>query len=449
MRPRSLAEVLGQRHLIGPGRILSEALAADRIPSLIFWGPPGSGKTTIARIFARETSRRFEALSAVTAGVKEVRAVMERAGEEIRRGGSGTILFVDEIHRFNKGQQDAFLPFVEDGTITLVGASTENPSFHLNGALLSRCRVVVLNALAEGELVTILERAVSDAEEGLGRLPLRLSPELLPTLAKLAEGDGRYALNLLETLVDLTAATIAAGGELGIKELESCLQRRAARHDRDGDFHFNLISALHKSMRGSDPDAALYWLARMLTGGENGLYIARRLIRFASEDIGNADPSALALALHAKDAYHFLGSPEGDLALAQAVVYLATAPKSNSLYRAYGEAQRVAARSGHLSPPLAVLNAPTALMKELGYGKEYRYAHDYEHGFVAQEYLPEELGGSRFYKPVERGFEREIARRLAWWHKLREQSHQPPTTPAGQFPRSDIDASQKDENKVD
>ncbi|MBF0610441.1 MAG: replication-associated recombination protein A [Magnetococcales bacterium] len=417
MRPTVLDEVVGQEHLTGEGKLLRQALAADRLPSMVFWGPPGSGKTTLARIIARHTSHPFESLSAVLDGVKEVRAVVERARHSHTHA---TILFVDEIHRFNRSQQDAFLPFVEEGTIILIGATTENPSFELVGALLSRCRVAVLHPLTGQHVLQLLQRAVQDEKQGFGSLSLQLSEELLPAIAQQAEGDARYALNLLETFVQLNPAAIQNGETLTLTMLQETLQRRAGNYDKSGDAHFNLISALHKSLRGSDVDAALYWLARMLTGGEDGLYIARRLVRFASEDIGNADPQALTIALAARDSYHFLGSPEGELALAQAVVYLATAPKSNALYVAYQKVRQVAASSTSLAPPMHILNAPTRLMKDLGYGQGYRYPHDHENAFVAAEYLPESLLGQTFYQPVERGFEREIGKRMAYWQRLKQ-----------------------------
>ena len=419
MRQQNLEEVVGQEHLTGEGKILRAALAANRVPSLIFWGPPGSGKTTLARIIAKITKHRFVALSAVLAGVKEVREVVGRARAELDAGGVGTILFVDEIHRFNKGQQDAFLPFVEDGTITLVGATTENPSFELNGALLSRCQVLVLAPLGEEALLGLLQRAADDPDFGFGQLQLKLEPELLQEIAKQADGDARYSLNLLESFIDVSSQQIADGESLGVTQLQESLNRRATLYDKNGESHYNLISAFHKSMRGSDVDAALYWLARMLLGGEDGLYIARRMVRFASEDIGNADPQALAVTLQAKESYQFLGSPEGDLALAQAVIYLASAPKSNSAYTAFKAAMACAKTNSSFSPPAHILNAPTKLMKDLGYGKGYRYAHDYEGAMVKQEYMPEPLKDEQFYQPVQRGYEREIARRLAYWQRLK------------------------------
>ncbi|MBF0153896.1 MAG: replication-associated recombination protein A [Magnetococcales bacterium] len=419
MRPTTLEQILGQEKWTGPGGLIRVALNSDHIPSLILWGPPGCGKTTLARVIAAQTRNRFESVSAVFSGVRELRAVVDRAQVARKSDDVGTILFVDEIHRFNKGQQDAFLPFVEDGTLILIGATTENPSFELNSALLSRCRVVVLAPLSEFAIVALLGKALDDPERGYGTRSVHLEEGVLAEIAQRAGGDARYALNLLETLVEL-AGSDPAGRRLGMADLEKSLTQRAALFDKAGEGHYNLISALHKSLRGSDVDASLYWLARMLVAGEDGLYIARRMVRFATEDIGNADPQALAVALHARDAFHFLGSPEGDLALAQAAVYLATAPKSNSVYMAFDAARRLADSTGHLSPLLHILNAPTNLMKKLGYGSGYRYAHDYEGGYVAQDYLPDSLRGERFYQPVERGFEREIARRLSYWQRLRE-----------------------------
>ncbi|MBF0381242.1 MAG: replication-associated recombination protein A [Magnetococcales bacterium] len=425
MRPKTLAEVMGQGHLTAKGKLLYEALEKNRIPSLILWGPPGCGKTTIARVIANKTKYRFESLSAVLAGVKEVREVVVRARGELDSGGVGTILFVDEIHRFNKGQQDAFLPFVEDGTITLIGATTENPSFELNGALLSRCQVMVLEPLGEDDLLTLLQRAVADKKVGFGDLKLNLAPEVLPEIANQANGDARYSLNLLDSFVDVTSQKIAVGELLNLDDLKESLNRRATLYDKTGEFHYNLISAFHKSLRGSDVDASLYWLARMLHGGEDRLYILRRMVRFASEDIGNADPQALAITLQAKESYNFLGSPEGELALAQAVIYLACAPKSNSAYVAFKKAEDCAKKNGSLPPPAHILNAPTKLMKDLGYGKGYRYAHDYEGGVVTQEYMPEPLKNEQFYQPVLRGYEREIARRLEYWQKLKGSQGEP------------------------
>ncbi|MBF0186885.1 MAG: replication-associated recombination protein A [Magnetococcales bacterium] len=418
MRPRTIDDVVGQDHLTAPNRILRQALEVDTVPSMILWGPPGCGKTTLAHVISNHTACRFEAVSAVFSGVRDLKAIASRA-REARRLGRGLILFVDEIHRFNKSQQDAFLPYVEDGTLTLVGATTENPSFSLNSALLSRCRVLTLNALGGDHLLAVLRNALEDDERGFGTWGVKMSEDLLPRIARESAGDARYSLNMLETFLELSKPQIEAGETLDDEMLSLSLERRAALYDRAGDGHYNLISAFHKSLRGSDPDASLYWLARMMQGGEDGLYVARRMIRFASEDIGNADPDALAMAIRARDSFHFLGKPEGELALAQAAVYLATAPKSNSLYIAYKKALKAAKETGELSPPRHILNAPTTLMKGLGYGKGYRYAHDYESGFVAQEYLPEPMSGAVFYQPVERGFEREVAKRLRYWQGLK------------------------------
>ncbi|MBF0587969.1 MAG: replication-associated recombination protein A [Magnetococcales bacterium] len=421
MRPQSLDEALGQEHLTGSRAILRQALESGRIPSVILWGPPGSGKTTLARIMAHGSGRRFASLSAVLSGVKELRAVSEQARRESREGASGTLLFVDEIHRFNKSQQDAFLPFVEEGSITLIGATTENPSFELNGALLSRCRVLTLNRLEAAQIVTLLERAAEDEVRGLGALGVTWDPAVLVRIAEQADGDARHALNTLETLAHLAGEQAAREKRpLSDDDLTDDHLRRSALYDKAGEAHYDLISALHKSLRGSDADAALYWLARMLEGGESGLYVARRMIRFASEDIGNADPQALTVAMHGRDAYHFLGSPEGDLSLAQVAVYLACAPKSNRLYSAFKAARKAARKQGSLPPPLHSRNAPTELMKELGYSAGYRYDHDSPEGYAAQDHLPEKLQGTRFYEPVARGFEREIIRRLAYWRRLRK-----------------------------
>ncbi len=375
---------------------------------MILWGPPGSGKTTIARLLALETDLHFTPLSAVFSGVGDLRKVFDEARGR-RAGGMGTLLFVDEVHRFNRAQQDGFLPYVEDGTVILVGATTENPSFELNAALLSRCQVFVLNRLGEADIEQLLHRA-----EGVTGGELPLDGEARAALRAMADGDGRYALNLAEELLagdrDIVLDTAA---------LTRAIQRRAAVYDKSQDGHFNLISALHKSLRGSDPDAALYWLARMLAGGEDPRYVARRLVRFASEDIGLADPQALAQALAAWQAYERLGSPEGELAIAQSVIYLASAPKSNAVYRAFGAAGRSARDSGSLMPPKHILNAPTALMRDLDYGAGYAYDHDTEDGFSGQDYFPDSMARQKFYQPAERGYEREISKRLAYWDKLR------------------------------
>jgi putative ATPase len=415
MRPRTLDEFVGQEHLLGPGRALRELIERDEVGSLILWGPPGTGKTTLARVIAERTRSVFVPFSAVTEGVQRVREVIREADARLRRGGPGTILFCDEIHRFNKAQQDAFLPHVEAGTITLVGATTENPSFEVIGALLSRSRVFVLEPLRPEHLRAILERALADEERGLGGRGLDVEEEALDLLAEAADGDARRALNALEA-----AATVAGtGGRIDRPGAREALQLRFGRYDKSGEEHFNLISALHKAVRGSDPDGTLYWLARMLEGGEDPLYLARRLVRMAVEDIGLADPQALGVTVAARDAYHFLGSPEGDLALAEAAVYLATAAKSNRLYTAMGQA-RAAARDTPAEPvPLHIRNAPTGLMKELGYGAGYRYAFESDNHYTPQEYLPDRLRGRRFYEPSEFGFEKRIAERLAWWAERR------------------------------
>jgi putative ATPase len=413
MRPRVLDEFVGQEQVLGPGRALRELIEKDEVGSLILWGPPGTGKTTIARIIAERTSARFVRFSAVMEGVPRVREIVKEAGARLKATGRRTILFCDEIHRFNKAQQDAFLPHVEAGTISLIGATTENPSFEVIGALLSRARVFVLAALDAGDLEAILRRALEDEARGLGGWGLEAEDDAIALIAREADGDARRALNALET----AAALAGDGGRIGEEQAREALQRRFARYDKGGEEHFNLISALHKAVRGSDPDGALYWLARMLEGGEDPLYIARRLIRMAIEDIGLSDPGALGLAVAARDAFHMLGSPEGDLALAEAAVYLATAPKSNRLYAAFGGA-RSAARDTPAEPvPLHIRNAPTRLMKDLGYGKDYRYAFEDAAHFTAQEYLPESLRGMRFYEPSDFGHEKRIAERLEWWRQ--------------------------------
>jgi len=411
MRPRTLDEFVGQAHLVAPGRVLREMIERDELQSLIFWGPPGSGKTTLARIIAERTNAAFVPFSAVTEGVPRVRQIIAEADERLQKTGRRTILFCDEIHRFNRAQQDAFLPHVEAGTVILIGATTENPSFEVNSALLSRSRVLVLDRLDEAGLRTICERALAESERGLGALGLVVDDDALELLAYAADGDARGALAALE----VAASMVGAGGHITRAGAAEAIPRRYARYDKSGEEHYNLISALHKAVRGSDPDAALYWLARMLDGGEDPLYIARRLIRMATEDIGLADPRALSVAVAAKDAYHFLGSPEGELALAEAAVYLATAPKSNRVCEAFGRAKELARETPAEPTPLHVRNAPTRLMKELGYGAGYRYDHREPDAYAPQDYLPESLTGRRFYEPSGRGFEAEIAKRLEVW----------------------------------
>src|SRR5579872_2671564 len=408
LRPRTLAEIVGQDHLLAPDAPLGRMVAARRLASMILWGPPGCGKTTVARILADATELHFEPLSAVFSGVADLRKVFD-AAKQRRGAGQGTLLFVDEIHRFNRAQQDGFLPYVETGTVTLIGATTENPSFELNGALLSRCQVFVLRRLDDAALETLLVRA----ETALGRkLPVDATGR--QALKAMADGDGRYALNIAEEI-----AALPEGTTLDTEGLMAAVQRRAPLYDKAQEGHYNLISALHKSVRGSDVDAALYWLARMLAGGEHPIYIARRIVRMASEDIGLADPQALPQALAAWEAYERLGSPEGELALAQAVIYLATAPKSVSAYRAFGAAQRLADETGSLAPPKHSLNAPTKLMKQLGYSEGYQYDPDQPESFSGQSHFPDELPRRALYEPADRGFEREIKKRLEYWEKLR------------------------------
>ncbi|MFZ5913244.1 MAG: replication-associated recombination protein A [Pseudomonadota bacterium] len=408
LRPARLADVVGQDHLLGAYGPLRRMADAGKLHSLILWGPPGSGKTTIARLLAGGSGLHFEQLSAVFSGVADLRKVFEAARLR-RRDGIGTLLFVDEIHRFNRAQQDGFLPYVEDGTVVLIGATTENPSFELNAALLSRAQVMVLRRLDDGNLETLLSRA----EALMGR-PLPLTGEGRAALRAMADGDGRFVLNLAEELYALDIRN-----PLGPGELAETVQRRAPLYDKAQEGHYNLISALHKTLRGSDADAALYYLARMLTAGEDPLYIARRMVRFAVEDIGMADPQALTQALAAKEVYDFLGSPEGELGLVQAVIYLATAPKSNAVYKASLAANAAAKEHGSLPPPKHILNAPTRMMREQGYGAGYQYDHDTEDGFSGQNYFPEEMPRRQFYRPVNRGFEREVIKRLAYWDELR------------------------------
>lgn len=420
MRPASLAEFVGQRHLLGGGGLIAKAVEKDLVFSMIFWGPPGVGKTTLARIIARETRSRFIHFSAVLAGVKDIRAVIEQA-EENRRQGLRTILFVDEIHRFNKAQQDAFLPHVESGTIVLIGATTENPSFEVIPALMSRCTLLVLHRLTASDIEGILRRAIGDVERGIGSQGIIFTDGAVSAMAAMADGDARFALNLLETV----AATLPAGigtpeRPVDIPDLEPIVQKKLLHYDKSGEEHYNLISAFHKSLRGSDPDAAIYWLERMMASGEDPLYIARRMVRFASEDVGIADPFALDVALNAMEAFRFLGHPEGDLALVQAAVYLATAPKSNKLYEAHNRVKDTVRESGALPVPLHIRNPVTKLMAGLGYGRDYRYAHDFPDAWVPQEYLPEALIGQRFYAPTNRGYERQVKERLDKWIEFKK-----------------------------
>ncbi len=411
LRPRTLEEVVGQGHVVGPDGPLGRMVRAGRLASVILWGPPGCGKTTVARLLADRTSLYFEPLSAVFSGVADLRKVFA-AAKDRRRAGQGTLLFMDEIHRFNRAQQDGFLPFVEDGTVILVGATTENPSFELNAALLSRCQVQVLHRLDDGALETLLARA----EQEVGRT-LPVDEAARGALRAIADGDGRYLLNVAEELFALPADI----PPLNPQALAEVVHRRAPVYDKDREGHYNLISALHKSLRGSDTDAALYWMARMLDGGEDPAYLLRRLTRFAVEDIGLADPDALRHAVAAWDAYDRLGSPEGELAMANLVIYLGTAPKSNAAYKAYNQSRRTARKTGSLMPPMHILNAPTRMMKDLGYGKGYAYDHEARDGFSGQNYFPDEMPRERFYEPVERGFEREVKKRLAWWDRLRRE----------------------------
>ena len=425
MRPRALDEVAGQQHLLGPGRPLRELIERGTLGSILFWGPPGTGKTTIARLVANYTDRVFVPFSAVTEGVPRVREVVAEAEGRLLEG-RGTILFVDEIHRLNRAQQDAFLPHVESGTITLIGATTENPSFEVNAALLSRMRVFVLEPLGTPELEALLRRALTDAERGLGGSGAAAEDDAVAFVAEQADGDARRALTVLEA----AAALAGAGGRITVAVAQDALQRRFARYDKSGEEHFNIISAYHKALRGSDPQGALYWLARMIEGGEDPMYVARRTVRFAAEDVGLADPQALTIAIAARDAYHFLGSPEGELALAEAAVYLATAPKSNRVYEAWNAALALARETPAAPVPLHVRNAPTALMKELGYGRGYQYAHAVPEGYAPQEYLPEQVAGAVLYEPGAFGFEKEIAKRMAWWEELRRRSAAPQPEPA-------------------
>ncbi|GAN31950.1 MAG: replication-associated recombination protein A [Candidatus Brocadia sp. AMX2] len=418
MRPRKLEEFVGQEHLVGPDKILRRLVDNKELISLIFWGPPGVGKTTLASIVAQATDAHFVAFSAVLSGVKDIREVIEDAGNQLKYSGKKTILFVDEIHRFNKAQQDAFLHHVEDGTITLIGATTENPSFEVNAPLLSRCKVLVLEQLTEDHISAIMTNAVRDKERGLGYMNAEIHNDAFAFIANLSQGDARVALNTLEASVMLAKPSQDGKRMITLEIAQEAMQRKALLYDKGGEEHYNVISAFIKSLRGSDPDAALYWLARMLDAGEDPLFIARRMIIFASEDIGNADPVALQLAVATKDAFHFVGLPEGWIPLAQCVTYLACAPKSNASYMAYFEAMKDVKEKGALSVPFHIRNAPTKLMKDLGYGMGYKYPHSFG-GYVEQVYLPDELQGREYYKPTDNGFDKVIKERLEFYKKMR------------------------------
>ena len=416
MRPQTFAEFVGQGHLVAEGRVLRKCIEADQLPSMVFWGPPGSGKTTLAHIIANVTRAQFSSLSAASAGVADLRHVIGEAKKRLKSSGRRTILFIDEIHRFNKAQQDAVLPFVENGTVTFIGATTENPSFEVIAPLLSRCRVFRLNLLSDEEVRLIVERAIKDVERGLGKFQITISEEALRHLVTMSNGDARVALNALEMAAFATVPDSEGLRSIDLSAIEEALQHRALLYDKSGDQHYDLISALHKSLRGSDPNAALYWLGRMLEAGEDPLYIARRLVRFASEDVGVADPQALVIAVAAQQAVHFVGLPEGNLALAEAVVYLAAAPKSNSLYQAYSRVQEDIQQGRNEPVPLHLRNPVTDLMRQMGHGRGYKYAHDYPDHFVKQQNLPPSLQEKRYYIPGDQGYEKEIADRLnKWW----------------------------------
>jgi putative ATPase len=419
MRPNSLHTFVGQEHIIGKGRVLRRAIESDRIPSVILWGPPGCGKTTLAFIIANSTGANFSPVSAVSASVADLRRIVEQAKERRLTHMQRTILFIDEIHRFNKTQQDAVLTYVEDGTVTLIGATTENPSFEVTSPLLSRTRVLPLKPLTEAEIQILIFRALKDKFQGIGELNAELTPDAIAHLIGVSNHDARIALNTLETAAQSTTPDAEGKRIITLPIIEDTLQKRAVLYDKAGDQHYDLISALHKSMRDSDPDASIYWLAVMLEAGEDPLYIARRMVRFASEDVGMADPQALGVAMAAQQAVHFIGMPEGNLALAEAAVYLATAPKSNSLYAAYSKVQEEIKRGSSESVPLHLRNPVTPLMKDMGYGKDYKYAHDYPGHIVEQQHLPDALKDKRFYTPGRLGYEKQVLRRLkAWWQKM-------------------------------
>ena len=425
MRPRNLDEFVGQLDVVGPGTLIKRAIENDKLFSMILWGPPGCGKTSLANIIASAAKSHFIQISAVLSGVKDIRSAIEDAKKQLQRHGKKTILFVDEVHRFSKSQQDSFLKHVENGLLTLIGASTENPSFEIISALLSRCRVITLKPLDENNIISVIKSALKDKERGLGNSNIELTENALLHIVNISDGDVRVALNILEIAESVMVSQNdridnKKPHQINLKDVENALQRKALIYDKSGEEHYNLISALHKSLRGSDPDAAAYWLMRMLESGEDPIYIARRMVRFASEDIGNADPNALNISLNALEAFRFLGHPEGELALLQAAVYLATAPKSNSLYQTLNNVKKVIKESGSLPVPYHIRNAPTRLMKNLGYGKNYKYAHDYKDAFVPQEYLPDKLQHRIFYNPTERGYEKTVKRWLDKWRSLKK-----------------------------
>ena len=425
MRPRNLDEFVGQLDVVGPGTLIKRAIENDKLFSMILWGPPGCGKTSLANIIASATKSHFIQISAVLSGVKDIRSAIEDAKKQLQRHGKKTILFVDEVHRFSKSQQDSFLKHVENGLLTLIGASTENPSFEIISALLSRCRVITLKPLDENNIISVIKSALKDKERGLGNSNIELTENALLHIVNISDGDVRVALNILEIAESVMVSQNdridnKKPHQINLKDVENALQRKALIYDKSGEEHSNLISALHKSLRGSDPDAAAYWLMRMLESGEDPIYIARRMVRFASEDIGNADPNALNISLNALEAFRFLGHPEGELALLQAAVYLATAPKSNSLYQTLNNVKKVIKESGSLPVLYHIRNAPTRLMKNLGYGKNYKYAHDYKDAFVPQEYLPDKLQHRIFYNPTERGYEKTVKRWLDKWRSLKK-----------------------------
>ncbi len=445
MRPRSLDELVGQEHVLGPGSLLRKAIESDRLASIILWGPPGSGKTTLARIIATTTNAAFTSVSAVTSGVADLRKAIGDARDRLGMNGERTVLFIDEIHRFNKAQQDSILPYVEDGTVIMIGATTENPSFEVNAPLLSRSRVITLHALDDAHIGQIAARALADSERGLGAENLSMAEDALALLANMANGDARFALNTLE----VASAGAGDGRVITAELIEEAAQRRAATYDKDGDDHFDAISALHKTIRGSDPDAALYWLARMLERGDDPLYVVRRLVRFASEDVGLADPQALELAMAAQQAVHFIGMPEAALALAELTIYLSLAPKSNAVYTAYGAAVEDVARTRNDPVPLHLRNAPTRMMKEMGFGKGYKYAHDFEGGIVGQQNLPANLAGRSYYRPVDRGFERDLKRRMQQIREVYEGTAQGiASTPPATEPANTDGPSPKDEPRA-